>query len=206
MKLSDPGATAIIGAVSVLAGVLLSSVVTLWIERRRHKWEDRRRWDDPRRQAYGDFLHTAGRAWRAQIRLGEFFIAAREQLEALDRALVEGGEAPDDTEVNLRFESSQAQTKNPEDWHERSNRATTEIVIVGSKPVREAAKTHFHAYRALALLLEKEEMPTVKVQEWLDEYARRRDETRDALEAAIRVELGVEQPRRFWYRRKAETT
>jgi hypothetical protein len=40
VKLSDPGATAIIGAGAALAGVLLSGVMAFVIDSRRRRWED----------------------------------------------------------------------------------------------------------------------------------------------------------------------
>jgi len=70
VKLSDPGATALIGAGAALAGVLLSSAVTFVIDSRRRRWEDQRRWDETRQRSYASFHYTARQAIGAAGRLG----------------------------------------------------------------------------------------------------------------------------------------
>ena len=85
MKLSDSGAAALIGAGAALAGVVLSSTVTLVMDIRRRIWEDDRRWHDARRLAYVNFHYTARRALASVGRAAQLSVLMAERKERLER-------------------------------------------------------------------------------------------------------------------------
>src|SRR6266540_2068543 len=80
VKLSDPGAAALIGAGAALAGVMLTSAVTFVIDSRRRSREDDRRWYDARRLAYVNFHYTARRALGSG-RAAQFSVSVAERKE-----------------------------------------------------------------------------------------------------------------------------
>jgi hypothetical protein len=167
VKLSDPGATAIIGAGAALAGVLLSGVTALVIDSRRRKWEDRRRWDDPRRRAYSNFLYAARNAFGAADRAAEVLIqGARltERFEALKELKARLEDSLGGVEAGAALAGARALTREAEalikdarsffgraeitnnaqmdEWMRLFGEAAAEIDVIGSPPVQEAVNAH----------------------------------------------------------------
>ena len=62
---------AMIGALAALAGVLVTGAFGLILEKRRRQWEDHRRWQDPRRDAYAEVLYAARNTFAAQCHIAE---------------------------------------------------------------------------------------------------------------------------------------
>jgi hypothetical protein len=64
-------ADAMVGAMAALAGVLVTGTFGLIMEKRRRQWEDYRRWQDQRRDAYAEILYAARRTFGLQFQVIE---------------------------------------------------------------------------------------------------------------------------------------
>ncbi len=76
---------AMIGALAALAGVLVTGGFGLILERQRREWEDHRRWQDPRRDAYAEFLYAARRTFAAQCQVTENMARNSSEDRSLER-------------------------------------------------------------------------------------------------------------------------
>lgn len=208
MKLSDPGATAIIGAASALAGVLLSSLVTLWVESRRRKWEGRRRWDDPRRRAYVNFLVAARGAHTVVDALLESLSALDEAGQAM-KAIEEKREGrPDLAKLEGELEALTARANSVDsridDWARQLEEASAEIYLIASRPVRDAADAQAEVLHRLlrSSRPESRSWTTAQLRTKREELRTSWWKASEDLQHAVAKELRLESRRRWWQFRK----
>jgi hypothetical protein len=192
MKLSDPGAAAIIGAGAALTGVLLSGVMALVIDGQRRRWEDDRRWYDARRLAYVNFHYTARRA------LGAAGRAAQLSVKAVERK--ERGHSKSDPELDSLMKTVQEESDRISEWADPMNQASAEIDLLGSEPVKKAARERFEIYEAVIGVFGPDRLTTTaaKHKERLVDLDIRQAEATEAFRQAAREDLGVKSPRRWW--------
>jgi hypothetical protein len=199
MKLSDPGAAAIIGAGAALAGVLLSSVVALVIDSRRRRWEDRRRWHDAKRHMYASFHYTVRRGIGAAGQAAALAIRRAEDREANEGGTSSGKPTNDATLERLERTVTAAGESVPE-WGQRLNEASAEIDLIASGPVREAARAHYQVFAdAFGLIRASLDGPmsSAELRARMAELDSRHPKTEAAFRRAVAAELGVER-RRWW--------
>jgi hypothetical protein len=206
VKLSDPGATAIIGAAAALAGVLLSSVMTLLIDIRRRRWEDRRRWDEARRRAYANFLYAARISHGIVDGSFEALIRLKECREAFEAAKEGRGGDIAGLEAELQAVTTRAESiwSRSDELDQRLGEASSEIYVIASRPVQDTAIALLEVLTGLSASMrsELESWTTDRLRAMRPELYKRWWKAGEDFQHAIAKELRVES-RRGLRRRRA---
>jgi hypothetical protein len=92
VALSETTVGVLIGAGATVAGSLVTGLLAFLLDSRRRRWEDSRRWDEPRRLAYASYFDAA----RTALTIADVFLDALIQLDKADQAFKAAKEQRED--------------------------------------------------------------------------------------------------------------
>jgi hypothetical protein len=128
---------AIVGAGTALAGVLMTMLANFLLDKRRHHWEDERRWADAKRAQYVDLLGTSRSMFDTLVHAG-----------AVQAGVVDRGKGSlQDARVRVDFQAGQEVLAEIEartgKWAHESYIGWDELEIIAPWEVYDAAWQHF---------------------------------------------------------------
>jgi len=152
MPLSDTAITTIAGIGGTLAGLGAANLA----ESRRRKWEDRRRFHDARRPVYAAFVRSSRAIWSDLLRQTDHTVELNEVRAGVNQMKHPSNTSPGSDEIQKfedqarKFRERLQQEENLADQLQASigpswnqfNDASAELLIIGSKAVRDAATKH----------------------------------------------------------------
>jgi hypothetical protein len=139
----------IVGAGAALAGVLITMLANFLLDKRRHHWEDERRWAEVKRAQYVDLLGTSRSMFDALVHAG-----------GVQARIVERGKGSlQDHRVWVDFHAGQEVLAQMEErigkWARESYIGWDELEIIAPWEIYDAAWQHFGYLRVGSATLAK---------------------------------------------------
>jgi hypothetical protein len=211
VALSETTVGVLIGAGATVAGSLVTGLLAFLVDSRRRRWEDKRRWDEPRRHAYATYLEAARWAQAVADTLLEALIhldRSNQLFKAVEEQREDQPDVADVVKLRADLEAFVARAARASSQSEEALRRLDEtaavIYLIASRPVQDAVEGQVELlHRFLSTpRTERRSWTAEKLHAMREELGERWWDTSEDFQRVVAEELRME-PRRALRRRRA---